>query len=48
VTDRILPIFPVSHDQIGSLGLPNTTEPGAFRDLVGVDPRPFDLSYLQS
>lgn len=48
VTDRVLPIFPVSHDQIGSLGLPNVTEPDVFRTLFGVDPRPFDLSYLQS
>jgi len=48
VTDRILPIFPVSHDQIGSLGRPNVTEPDAFEQHFGVQPRPFDLSYLQS
>ena len=46
VTDRVLPIFPVSHDQIASLGRPNTTEPDAFERAFGVEPRPLDLSYL--
>jgi uncharacterized protein YbjT (DUF2867 family) len=46
VTDRILPIFPVSHDQIASLQRPNYTEIDAFERAFGVKPRPFDLSYL--
>jgi uncharacterized protein YbjT (DUF2867 family) len=46
VTDRILPIFPVSHDQIASLQRPNYTELDAFERAFGVTPRPFDLSYL--
>jgi uncharacterized protein YbjT (DUF2867 family) len=47
VTDRILPIFPVSHDQIASLQRPNFTEPDAFENAFGVTPRPMDLSYLR-
>ena len=46
VTDRLLPIFPVSHDQIASLGRPNFTELDAFQNAFGVRPRPMDLSYL--
>ena len=46
VTDRVLPIFPVSHDQISSLQRPNYTELEAFRTAFGVEPRPFDISYL--
>ena len=46
VTDRLLPIFPVSHDQIGSLGRPNATDRDAFERAFGVGPRPFDVSYL--
>jgi len=46
VTDRILPIFPVSHDQIGSLSRPNSTDLDAFERAFGVAPRPMDLSYL--
>ena len=46
VTDRVLPIFPVSHDQIQSLQRPNFTEPDAFERAFGVTPRPMDLSYL--
>lgn len=46
VTDRLLPIFPVSHDQIGSLGRPNFTDLDAFERDFGVRPRPLDLSYL--
>jgi NADH dehydrogenase len=46
VTDRVLPIFPVSHDQIQSLQRPNFTEPDAFERTFGVTPRPMDLSYL--
>ena len=46
VTDRVLPIFPVSHDQIQSLGRPNATEIDAFERAFGFSPRPFDLSYL--
>jgi NADH dehydrogenase len=46
VTDRVLPIFPVSHDQISSLQRPNFTELDAFERTFGVTPRAFDLSYL--
>ena len=46
VTDRVLPIFPVSHDQISSLQRPNYTELDAFVRAFGVEPRPMDLSYL--
>ena len=46
VTDRVLPIFPVSHDQIQSLERPNFTEVDAFERAFGVVPRPLDLSYL--
>lgn len=46
VTDRVLPIFPVSHDQIASLQRPNSTELDAFERHFGVEPRPLDLSYL--
>lgn len=47
VTDRVLPIFPVSHDQIASLGRPNYTDLDAFERAFGVKPRPLDLSYLR-
>ncbi len=46
VTDRILPAFPVSHDQISSLQRPNSTDLDAFERAFGVKPRPLDLSYL--
>ncbi len=46
VTDRVLPVFPVSHDQIQSLQRPNFTELDAFERAFGVQPRPMDLSYL--
>jgi NADH dehydrogenase len=46
VTDRVMPFFPVSHDQISSLQRPNYTELDAFRRAFGVDPRPFDIGYL--
>ena len=46
VTDRILPIFPVSHDQIASLGRPNYTDLDAFQRAFGIAPRPFDIGYL--
>lgn len=48
VTDRVLPIFPVSHDQVGSLGRPNATDLDAFARAFGVEPRPFDVSYLRN
>ncbi|HET8778095.1 MAG TPA: complex I NDUFA9 subunit family protein, partial [Candidatus Limnocylindria bacterium] len=48
VTDRLLPIFPVSHDQIASLQRPNYTELDAFQSAFGIEPRPLDLSYLAS
>jgi NADH dehydrogenase len=47
-TDRVLPIFPVSHDQIASLQRPNFTEPDAFERTFGVKPRKLDLSYLRT
>jgi NADH dehydrogenase len=47
VTDRILPIFPVSHDQIASLQRPNSTDLDAFERTFGIAPRPMDLSYLR-
>jgi uncharacterized protein YbjT (DUF2867 family) len=47
VTDRILPVFPVSHDQIASLQRPNFTELDAFENAFGVSPRPMDLTYLR-
>lgn len=46
VTDRVLPIFPVSHDQIASMSRPNFTELDAFERTFGVAPRPMDLAYL--
>lgn len=47
VTDRVLPVFPVSHDQIGSLQRPNYTDLDAFERAFGVKPRRFDLAYLR-
>ena len=47
VTDRVLPIFPVSHDQIGSLSRPNSTDLDAFERAFGIRPRRMDLSYLK-
>jgi hypothetical protein len=46
VTDRLLAIFPVSHDQIASLQQPNYTELDAFERAFGIPPRGLDLSYL--
>ena len=46
VTDVVLPVFPVSHDQIGSLGRPNWTDLDSFQRAFGVAPRPFDVSYM--
>jgi uncharacterized protein YbjT (DUF2867 family) len=46
ITDRLLPIFPVSHDQIGSLGRPNSTDLDAFERFFGIVPRRFDITYL--
>ena len=46
VTDRVLPIFPVSHDQISSLQRPNYTDRDAFEQHFGVKPRTLDLEYL--
>jgi NADH dehydrogenase len=48
VTDRVLPAFPVSHDQISSLQRPNYTDLDAFEKAFGVTPRRLDLSYLGS
>ncbi|MGH2385263.1 MAG: complex I NDUFA9 subunit family protein, partial [Candidatus Limnocylindria bacterium] len=36
VTDRVLPVFPVSHDQISSLQRPNYTDRDAFEQTFGV------------
>ena len=47
VTDRVLPVFPVSHDQIASLQRPNSTDLDAFERSFGFAPRPMDLSYLR-
>jgi NADH dehydrogenase len=47
VTDRLLPVFPVSHDQIASLGRPNYAELDSFEQAFGVTPRPLDLGYLR-
>ena len=47
VTDRLLPIFPVSHDQVRSLGRPNHTDLDAFERTFGVPPQPFDLAYMR-
>jgi NADH dehydrogenase len=47
VTDRLLPIFPVSHDQVMSLGRPNHTDIDAFQHAFGTPPLPFDLSYMR-
>lgn len=47
VTDRLLPVFPVSHDQISSLQRPNSTDLDAFERAFGFAPRPMDLSYLR-
>ena len=46
VTDRLLPIFPVSRDQVRSLGRPNYTDLDAFERAFRVRARPFDISYL--
>ena len=48
VTDRLLPIFPVSHDQVLSLGRPNHTDLDSYERTFGVPPRPFDLAYLRA
>ncbi len=47
VTDRLLPVFPVSHDQVLSLGRPNHTDLDAFERTFGVAPRPFDLGHMR-
>jgi NADH dehydrogenase len=46
VTDRVLPVFPVSHDQVASMSRPNYTSPDAFERAFGLVPRPFDVTYL--
>jgi uncharacterized protein YbjT (DUF2867 family) len=48
VTDRILPIFPVSHDQVASMGRANYTDLNAFEQAFGVTPRSLDLGYLRA
>ncbi len=46
-TDRVLPIFPVTHDQVRSLSRPNSTDLDAFQRAFGRKPRPIDLAYLR-
>jgi uncharacterized protein YbjT (DUF2867 family) len=46
LTDRVLPIFPVSHDQVMSLDRPNHTDLDAFQRAFGAAPSAFDLSYM--
>ena len=48
ITDRILPVFPVSHDQISSLQRQNYTDLDAFERIFGVKPRKLDLMYLRT
>jgi NADH dehydrogenase len=48
VTDRVLPAFPVSHDQVASMDRPNYTDLDSFERTFGVKPRPIDLSYLKA
>jgi uncharacterized protein YbjT (DUF2867 family) len=48
VTDRMLPAFPVSHDQVLSLGRPNHADLDGFERGFGVPPCPFDLGYMRS
>jgi NADH dehydrogenase len=47
VTDRLVPAFPVSHDQVASMDRPNSTELDSFEKAFGVKPRPLDLAYLR-
>jgi NADH dehydrogenase len=47
VTDRLLPAFPVSHDQVASMGRPNYAALDSFEKAFGVIPRPLDLGYLR-
>ena len=47
LADRVLPVFPVSHDQIASLRTDNYTALDAFERTYGISPRPLDLSYLR-
>jgi uncharacterized protein YbjT (DUF2867 family) len=47
VTDRLLPVFPVSHDQVMSLERPNHTDLDAFVRTFGKQPRRLDLGYLR-
>ena len=46
LTDRVLPVFPVSHDQVASMQQPNSTDLDAFERAFGIRPRDVDLSYL--
>lgn len=48
ITDRVLPIFPVSHDQILSMSRPNYTELESFEAAFGRPARRFDVSYLSA
>ena len=48
VTDRVVPFFPVTSDQIRSLGVENIAALDSFQRAFGVPPRPIDLSYLAS
>lgn len=46
LTDRVLPVFPVSHDQVVSMSRPNFTDLDAFERAFGSAPRPMNLGYL--
>lgn len=46
VTDRVVPFFPVTHDQLRSMTKEDCTELDAFERAFGIAPRPVDLSYL--
>jgi uncharacterized protein YbjT (DUF2867 family) len=47
VTDRLVPAFPVSHDQVASMDRPNYAELDSFEQAFGIKPRPLDLAYLR-
>jgi uncharacterized protein YbjT (DUF2867 family) len=47
VTDRLLPAFPVSHDQVASMDRPNYAELDSFEKTFGIKPRPLDLASLR-
>jgi uncharacterized protein YbjT (DUF2867 family) len=48
VTDRLVPFFPVTNDQIKSLAIDNVTALDSFERHFGRQPRRIDLSYLRN